>query len=114
MSTCRTSVRTRRTAWSRASRSRASGTSPSVSPGRPPNAGAGNHVSSTVPTPAPSDTTVARPQPCALCSLTLDRLLTGATVDALPEEVRVTAVTRVLLDHVHDDLADLGPITLGA
>src|SRR4051794_33291243 len=102
MATCRASVRTRRTAWSRASSPSAFGTALSVSPGRSPSTGAGNQVSSTVPAPLPRETTVTSPQPCALCSLTPDRLLTGATVDAFAEKIRVTEVTGVLLDHVDD------------
>src|SRR3954454_24896693 len=105
MSTRTTSVRTRRTAWSRATRASASGTS--ASPGAAPRAGAGNQASSTVPWLAPLVTTLARPNAQAVCSLTPVRLLAGPAVDALAEEVGVTAVPGVLLDHVHDDVADL-------
>src|SRR4029078_3576543 len=76
-----------------------------------PRAGAGNQVSSTVPADAPSVTTVARTQPCALVmltgSVTGGRLLALAAVDALAEEVGMAAVARVLLDHVDDDLPHL-------
>ena len=113
-----TSVRTRRTACSRGQGGRGRRGHRRRRRGRPAPA-RGTRCRAPCPRSRRRSRRVARPQPQAPAARSrrsalpdAHRLLAGAAVDALAQQVGVAAVPGVLLDHVDDDLAQLDLVAL--